>query len=172
MHVCIISSDEDRPRPKLVKEGPRTYVYWHRAKTGRSLRQAVPPDMLPSIQGFLDEGFGRRKCISQYSKMVRSVGKRAGYENISPNTLRHTRCLRALMPRDKGGDGLTIYEAAHVLGCSLDVVVRDYAALSDEQYDSLLDGRKEGEGPVNNQTPQNGDARKDALLSRDGGGSA
>lgn len=128
MHVCVISKGKDkngneRPRPELVKEGSLTYIYWKRAKTGKRLREVVPKDLLPVIQAFLNE---RRKSQRHYFDLVRRIGERAGYEGMSPNTLRHSRCLRGLTV-----EGYTIYEMPHIMGCTLDVVVRNYAALKE-----------------------------------------
>lgn len=134
MHVCVFSNDEDRPRPRIKKEGPITYIYWKRAKTGKELRQAIPRDMVEVITDFLALKHGKRKCIKVYSDKVREIGRRAGYDDVSPNTLRHTRCLRGLLSKERGGEGRTMWEMTTVMGCSIDVVRRNYSVLHDLQY--------------------------------------
>jgi integrase len=123
MHPCIISKGE-RPRPEIIKEGPHIYIYWRRAKTAKRLREKVPKDMLEQIKGFLDQP---PKSQRHLFNLVQAVGERAGYDGISPATLRHSRCLRGLMI-----EGYTIYEMAHKMGCTLDVVVRNYSVVKEE----------------------------------------
>ncbi len=130
MHPCIISKDKDqdgneRPRPEIVKEGPMTYIYWKRAKTGKRLREPVPKELQPSIEAFLK---APKKSVRYNYERIKAIGLRAGYEGVSASTLRHSRCLRGLTV-----EGYTIYEMAHKMGCTLDVVVRNYAALKDTQ---------------------------------------
>ena len=140
MHPCILAKDLDakgneRPLPVIVKEGPITYLYWRRAKTGRSLREVVPKDLLPYIIAFLA---APRKSLRYNYDRIKNIGSKAGYRDVSAATLRHSRCLRGL--RD---EGYTIYEMAHKMGCSLDVVVRNYAALRDVQMQGWDDNAGE-----------------------------
>lgn len=130
MHPCIISKDKDlkgndRPLPEIVREGPDTFIYWKRAKTGRRLREPIPKDLQSYIVTFLN---APRKCLRYNYGRIRAIGLNAGYEGISAATLRHSRCLRGLTV-----ENYTIYEMAHKMGCTLDVVVRNYAALKEHQ---------------------------------------
>lgn len=59
---------------------------------------------------------------------MKKVGLKAGYQDVSPMTFRHNRCLRGLTV-----EGYSIYEIPQVMGCTLDVAVRNYAKLREDQ---------------------------------------
>ncbi|MHA1286545.1 MAG: tyrosine-type recombinase/integrase [Candidatus Thorarchaeota archaeon] len=118
--VCSLGSGN------MINQGSKVYLKWKRPKTNKTLQVLVPKDYLEDIQGFI-KGY-RRKSRQQYFNMVRAIGGRAGYQDISPMTFRHTRCIRALED-----EGYSIYELPHLLGCSLDVVVRNYTKLREDQ---------------------------------------
>jgi len=148
MHPCIIAKG-DRPRPEVTQEGNLTYIYWRRAKTGKRLREAIPKEMIVPIREFLHYPLLSQRYLYD---LVKRVGDRAGYQDVSPATLRHTRCLRGLTV-----EGYTIYEMAHKMGCTLDVVVRNYTALKDSQIDMIhQDQVKGGESIDGNQNKEEG----------------
>lgn len=136
MHVSCIASPRDRKgkpreRPKVIREGRLRFVEWKRPKTNRLLRS----NPITSVEAELIEAFLKMPSQSgkHYDTICCQIGKRAGYDGVSSMTLRHTRCIRALRPKEQGGEGYTIWEVPHVMGCTLDVATRNYAALSGEQ---------------------------------------
>ena len=130
MHPCVIAKGE-REWPEIQREGNLTYIYWRRAKTAKRLRESIPKDMVASIQGFLESPPISQRYLYD---IIHAIGLRAGYGDLSASTLRHSRCLRGLTV-----EGYTIYEMAHKMGCTLDVVVRNYAALKDSQMDGRME---------------------------------
>jgi hypothetical protein len=109
----------------LLKQGDKTYIRWVRPKTYRTLQALVPNDRIKAIENFLKM---RRKTRQHYHFLVKKVGFKAGYEDVSPMTFRHNRCLRGLTV-----EGYSIYEIPQVMGCTLDVAVRNYAKLREDQ---------------------------------------
>jgi len=109
----------------LIKQGGKTYLRWVRPKTKKTLQALVPNDRLQVIENFLKM---RRKTRQYYHFLVKKIGLKAGYEDVSPMTFRHNRCLRGLTK-----EGYSIYEIPQVMGCTLDVAVRNYAKLREDQ---------------------------------------
>ena len=122
MHVSSICS---LCPANLIKQGNRTYLRWIRPKTKKTLQALVPKEALPTVSAFLGM---RRKSRQHYHALVRDIGRRAGFEDVSPMTFRHNRCLRGLTK-----EGYTIFEIPQVMGCTLDVAVRNYSKLREDQ---------------------------------------
>ena len=137
MHISCISKpekQEDRAlhvRPKIVKEGKDSYIVWSRPKTKRTMKKLIPREMLQTIEAFLKM---REKTARWYNDVIKAVCARAGYEGVSSMTIRHTYCLSKLK------DGYSIYEMPHEMGCTLNVVARNYSKLREDQM------RKDGGG--------------------------
>lgn len=109
----------------IIKQGSRTYLRWVRPKTNRTLQALVPKERFQTIEKFLKM---RRKSRQFYHFLVKNIGLRAGFEDISPMTFRHNRCLRALTK-----EGYSIFEVPQIMGCTLDVVVRNYSKVREDQ---------------------------------------
>jgi site-specific recombinase XerD len=129
----------------LIKQGPNRYIRWVRPKTNRNLQALVPPDRIQVIETFLKK---RRKTRQYYHFLVKKIGERAGYEDISPMTFRHNRCLRAL-----GREQMPLFAVPQVMGCSLDVVVRNYSKLHEDDIARAREGgsifkRRKGLGGI------------------------
>lgn len=120
-----ISSLCDLKPSNLNKQGSKTYVQWVRPKTNKTLQAQVPREHIEVIKAFLGM---RRKSRQHYYNVLRAIGDKAGFDEVSPMTFRHNRCLRALTK-----EGYSIFEAPQVLGCTLDVVVRNYSKLREDQ---------------------------------------
>ena len=120
----------------LKKQGSKTYLQWVRPKTKKTLQAQIPKDKVPLVETFLKM---RRKSRQHYHTLVTQIGNKAGYDDVSPMTFRHNRCLRALTK-----EGYSIFEAPQVLGCTLDVVVRNYSKLREDQLMRESDDRGEG----------------------------
>lgn len=109
----------------LKKQGSRTFIQWKRPKTKKTLQAQIPREHIKVIKAFLGM---RRKSRQHYFNVLGAIGDRAGYDDVSAMTFRHNRCLRALTK-----EGYSIFEAPQVLGCTLDVVVRNYSKLREDQ---------------------------------------
>ena len=133
MHVssmCELGPDN------LIRQGGKTYIRWVRPKTNKTLQALVPNDRIQTIEKFLKM---RRKSRQFYHFLVKKIGLKAKYEDVSPMTFRHNRCLRGLTV-----EGYSIYEIPQVMGCTLDVAVRNYAKLREDQ---LAREQREGQRP-------------------------
>lgn len=108
---------------KVVTKGSRKYLSWVRPKTNRTMECLVPPDNLDDILGFLAHKPHSRE---QYRRIVKEIGARAGYESISPMTFRHNRCIRSIKAHDHNP-----FIVAQDMGCSVDVVFRNYSKLKE-----------------------------------------
>jgi len=107
----------------MIRQGDGTYLKWTRPKNKKTLQAAVPDRKVQIIEKFLKM---RRKTREFYYILVSRIGVEAGYEDVSPMTFRHNRAIRALTV-----EGYTIYELPQLMGCSLAVVVRNYAKIKE-----------------------------------------
>jgi len=125
MHIsCAVKLTEKN----LIKQGSTVYIRWQRAKTSKTLRFPVPKDRLEDITHFIKRK--RRKTTRAYFDTIKAIGRRAGYDEVSSMTFRHNRAIRALTE-----EGMDIYQVPHMLGCSLNVVARNYTVQQlDEQH--------------------------------------
>ena len=122
MHIsslCSLGSEN------LIKQGSKSYLRWIRPKTNKTLQALVPKENIQTIENFLKM---RRKSRQYYHFLVKKIGERAGYQDVSPMMFRHNRCLRALMR-----EGYSIFEVPQIMGCTLDVAVRNYSKLREDQ---------------------------------------
>lgn len=127
MHVSSLCElDKDN----LIKQGAKTYLRWVRPKTHKTLQALIPKEGIQTIKEFLS---CRRKSRQHYHALVKQIGIRAGYDDVSPMTFRHNRCLRGLTK-----EGYSIYEIPQVMGCTLDVAVRNYSKLREDQLGGNL----------------------------------
>lgn len=122
MHVSSLCSLEPS---SIFRQGSKTYLRWIRPKTNKTLQALVPKESIETIEKFLKM---RRKSRQYYHFLVRKIGLKAGYEDVSPMTFRHNRCLRGLTK-----EGYSIFEIPQVMGCTLDVAVRNYSKLREDQ---------------------------------------
>ena len=109
----------------LIRQGAKTYLRWVRPKTKKTLTALVPKEKILTLQSFLEL---RRKSRQHYHFLVKSIGIKAGYQDVSPMTFRHNRCLRGLTK-----EAYSIYEIPQVMGCTLDVAARNYSKLREDQ---------------------------------------
>ena len=117
---CLIGVHKEN----LIREGPRTYIQWTRPKTSKTMRCLLPKEKLPFIEAFLEHP---KKIIQGYNYMLKRLGHKAGFDGISTMTFRHTKCVQSLK------DGYGMYQVPHVMGCTLDVVARNYSKMTEEQ---------------------------------------
>lgn len=116
MHVSAICSLSPS---SMVKQGSQHVLRWIRPKTDKTLECYISKDKVELINAFLGM---RRKSRQHYFNTVKEIGDRAGYDSVSPMTFRHNRCIRALTEEDH-----TIWEVPHIMGCTLEVAVRNYS---------------------------------------------
>jgi integrase len=129
-HIGAVSGDKKSGRPgmsetNLVRQGADHFLIWPRPKTDKTLRAFVPRRYVEDVRAFLAM---RRKHRSHYWRMVRDIGLLAGFEDVSPHTFRHQRCVVLLK------SGKRVDEVCHILGCTVEVAVRNYAVEEDVEY--------------------------------------
>lgn len=135
MHVSSLCSLGPE---SLIRQGSNRYIRWIRPKTNKNLQALVPPDRVQTIEKFLKM---RRKTRQYYHFLVKKIGMTAGYEDISPMTFRHNRCLRSLTVEE-----MPLFAVPQVMGCSLDVVVRNYSKLHEDELARAR--RRDPESPL------------------------
>jgi hypothetical protein len=106
----------------LKKEGDYHTLYWDRPKTYRTLNAPITGRDLIIVKNFLPM---RRKSRTHYYDIVKKLGERAGFPECSPMTYRHQRCIWLLR------HGYTVWEVPHVMGCTLDVVMKNYTKMKE-----------------------------------------
>lgn len=127
MHVSTL---EKLSAADLRTSGDRVFVEYRRMKNAKPMRFEIPPDRLEDVRVFLN---GKKRSRQHYHAVVKQVGELAGYPGISPMTLRHSACISFI----KKAGAASIFVVPHQMGCSLNIVVRNYAALSPEQLSDL-----------------------------------
>lgn len=146
MHpICFCAPRDKRQEGRrqyirISKIGAGWWILWKRAKTGKELRMPVPKDDIESIRSFLAM---RPKSNVHYNGLLRQIGERAGYDEVSCLTFRHTLCVRALTPKDRGGLEMSSAEVASLMGCTQEVLWRNYAQLRIDQI-VFADENEEG----------------------------
>ncbi|NLT37297.1 MAG: hypothetical protein GXX95_03950 [Methanomassiliicoccus sp.] len=115
--VCKLGPDS------MIRQGDKIYLKWVRPKNKKTLQSEVPPIKVHVIQNFLNM---RRKTREFYFILVKEIGRTAGYQDVSPMTFRHNRAIRALVT-----ERYTIYELPQIMGCTLEVAVRNYAKVKE-----------------------------------------
>lgn len=121
MHVSALRN------VSIASRGNRNYLTWKRPKTNKTLEVLIPPDNLVDIQGFLAH---KRHHRTQYYRIVKQIGKKAGFEGLSPMTFRHNRCIRSIEAHQGN-----LFVVSQDMGCTWQVVVRNYSKLSEEQME-------------------------------------
>jgi len=112
--------------PESIKiEGKKHYLYWVRPRNHKTMRGEIPKEILSTIKNFINNY--RRKTRQQYDNIIRAICKRAGYDNVSMMTLRHTHCLYQHTNR-----GVPLFSLHHVMGCTMEVVGRNYTQSIEE----------------------------------------
>lgn len=125
----------------LIQKGRSYDLEWVRPKTAKTLSMNlsinVPDEDFEAIKEFLES---KKKSRQWYWKMVRDIGKRADYDGISPMTFRHTRCIQMIR------DDYPLLTIPHLMGCTMDVVEKNYSKLAEAQKDaeSLRTVKKSG----------------------------
>ena len=115
----------------LKREGDAYYIRWVRTKTGRTMEAPLPSRILPIIEPFL---LCRKKSLVWYNTLLKRIGTRAGFDGVSTMTFRHTRTINLVR------QGVPLPVIAQVMGCSQDIIVRNYGKLSETQMREILPG--------------------------------
>ena len=121
-----ISTTGKLSKKNLNRQGDKTYIEYRRLKNDKPMRFEIPKDRLPDVVTFLDSAKASRQY---YHRIVKELGHLAGYEDISPMTIRHSVCCE-MIARDGAS---SIFTVPQRMGCSLDVVIKNYSQLSDSQ---------------------------------------
>ena len=106
----------------LVREGPKTYLNWKRTKTKKTMQVLIPKDKLDPVKAFLES---KKQSLQWYNVLLKRMASRAGYDRVSTMTFRHTRCIREIR------EGTPVFLVHHKMGCTLDVVARNYTKMED-----------------------------------------
>lgn len=136
-------------RSNLKRAGNSYRLEWRRTKTKRAMSCTIPTKYIEPVTVFLES----RKPSRQYiHRVIKEWGNRAGYDDISPMSFRHTRCVRAFLPKEQGGEGQPFFVVSQLMGCSMGVVVRNYAMMTDHQLHSDdADFEERGESDTSNE---------------------
>ena len=112
-------------RDKMKYDG--TMLRWPRCKTGLLREFLIAPSFKPKLEEWL--AHGRRYSIDGIGDKVRTIAKRAGLKGVTPMSLRHTAALMLLHKWRGHADAVQL--AAEQLGCTEEVLRRNYVALKD-----------------------------------------
>jgi integrase len=118
----------------LSRRGVMTYIVWVRPKTKKTMEARIDKQYVADVEAFLKV---RRLCRVGYDDKIKNIAKRAGYDGISAMTFRHNRCIKAI--KDHDGNPMLV---AQVMGCSAEIVFRNYSKLSEQQ---LADKERDAE---------------------------
>lgn len=127
--VWIILNTGMHPK-NLVRLGPSNvdvksgewFLQYQRVKNDKARRYMLPPDVGERLRVFV----AKRKRVQSTKGVwgiVKRVGARVGMPDVSPLSLRHTFCINLLREHDD------IHLVAQEMGCSVQVVMRNYADL-------------------------------------------
>jgi site-specific recombinase XerD len=124
MHVSNLVGQHRGRRleaPILNDEGD---LRWRRVKNERPMSARVPKGDRTTVKWWLDRYVHRRtERAIQYR--LKEIGERAGFPDLSPNSFRVWRACRLL------DEGMSPHKVKHLLGCSLEVLMENYAQLED-----------------------------------------
>ena len=108
----------------LKKEGKQTNLRWRRTKTGKTVECRIPASAVGMVTAYL---LSTKKSTRWTNYRLCEWGNQAGYDNVSTMTFRHTRCLTMIR------QGRSVFEIAQKMGCSQDVVWRNYSKFKEDQ---------------------------------------
>lgn len=116
------SEPTELTRNSLKSDGHVWWIVWTDQSTGKLLNARIPDEKhVEIVAKFLDM---KRKTRIWYHFLIRDIGERAGYENISPESLRKTYCVKLLR------EGHTSAEIQRRMRCSSEVVAVCEGALN------------------------------------------
>lgn len=122
MHGSMLTKITEK---NLIKQGERFYMEWQRPKTQKTMRAQVPSTKIVPITAFLKS---KKKSMRFYNYVLEGLGTDAGFDGISTMTFRSTRCLRMIRAEQR-----TLPEVCQELGCTMDVAMRAYSKLREDQ---------------------------------------
>lgn len=103
----------------LTNEGD---LRWKRVKTYKPMTARVPEEDREVVRWWLDRyHYKRSERWVQYT--LREIGERVDIPDLSPNSFRVWRACNLL------DEGMSPHKVKHLLGCSLDVLMENYAQL-------------------------------------------
>jgi len=123
----------------LRRVGTSWFLYWKAPKRQRKvryLRARIPPGDAQKIQDWLVRCGGRSE--DWYYRVVRTIGERAGFPDVSPNTYRHQRIVNMI------AKGTPINRVAHLVGATYDTIEKHYAQFDPNYFEGDDQG---GDGP-------------------------
>jgi len=117
-HISSLLVTENKKR--MVLRGD--YLYWRRPKNNKPMRSRVPRGDRPVIMAWLDLIPGNRTGRALQYKL-KTIGERSGFPDLSPMSFRVQYGCKLL------DDGKPPHEVCHLLGCTLGVLMNNYAQL-------------------------------------------
>lgn len=127
--ICALTPND------LKKKNTRLAISWKRPKTHKTMEFYLYKEDIDDIKAFLDPNSRRLKRKGYHCK-IKNIGIRAGYDDIAPMTFRHNLCIK-MMQKYRGDVNLV----AQIMGCTPNVIYRNYAAYSQAQIDArMLEG--------------------------------
>lgn len=111
--ICKLSEDN------IKKEGNKHYLYWQRPRNKKTLRGRLKKEHLETIRNFITQY--RRKHRVQYDRIIKRIGAKAGFENISMMTLRHCHCVYL-----HTNENVHMWTVHHRMGTTSEVTARNY----------------------------------------------
>lgn len=114
----------------LKHEGDKVYIRWRRTKTKKQMEAPLPKDKLPIIETFLT---ARKRSIQWTNIALKDIGQRAGFDDVTTMTFRHTRCIQLIKK------GIPLSVIAEVMGCTVGVIIRNYGKLTETQKRELIE---------------------------------
>ena len=110
---------------KLRKQRNGLFVEWERPKTHKALKARIPKEYEADIRAFLSSKPMTRR---HYNNVIKAIAEKAGYgDDPSALTFRHCRCILA------GEEGYHYQDIHHIMGCSREVVDRNYTKKHEAQ---------------------------------------
>lgn len=122
MHGSMLTKITEK---NLVREREKFHIEWQRPKTHKTMRAQVPRAKIDPIIAFLKS---KRPTMRFYNYVLKELGEAAGYQGISTMTFRSTRCIRMIRTEKR-----TLPEVCQELGCTMDVAMRAYSKLREDQ---------------------------------------
>lgn len=126
MHVSnLVARHRGKPLDPVIM----TYdgdLRWDRVKTYRPMKARVPHGDRDLVRWWLKK-FPRRRSERSIQYHIKEIGRRSGFPDLSPTSFRVWRACKLL------DEGVPPHEVRHLIGCSMNVLMDNYAQLKDDR---------------------------------------
>lgn len=122
MHISVLC--------KLDKECIKgKYIQWYRPKTGKLVRIPMHPKIKNIVKKFIESR--EYNYREYYWALVKNIGKRSGFPELSPMTFRHTFGVSLL------DQGYSMTQVQKMMGVTNLGVITRYTQYSDKQMEDI-----------------------------------